>query len=152
MSKITKPLHYAVLVTIVAACAAVSAFTVHSILVGSLVKTNTLVRSDGIKPSQRTVSPATQINFPQGPDGTYILPTADPTYPLRLGPNTVGGVTACERLDNLKTCLQEKNSSLAAQLRSPEATPGAGLNAVCGDLLNDLADLRPQTVEIGCIW
>ena len=121
MSKITKPLHYAVLVTIVVACAVVSAFTVHSILVGSLVKTDTLVRSDGTKPSQRIVSPTTQMNFPQGPEGIYILPTADPTYPLRLGPNTVGGVTACERLNNLKICLQEKNSSLAAQLRSPES-------------------------------
>jgi hypothetical protein len=152
MSKITKPLHYAVLVTIVVACAAVSAFTVHSILVGSLVKTDTLVRSGDTEAPQKTVPPTNQMNFPQGPNGIYILPTADPTYPLRLGPNTVGGVTACERLNNLKICLQKKNSSLAAQLRSPEATPGAGLNAVCGNLLNGLADLRPQTVEIGCIW
>jgi len=152
MFKTKKPLHYAVLVTIVVVCAAVSAFTVHRILVGSLVKTNTLIRSNKKKLPQRMVLPTTQMNFPQSSDGIYILPTADPTYPLRLGPNTVGGVTACERLNNLKTCLQKKNSSLAAQLRSPEATPGAGLNAVCGNLLNDLADLRPQTVEIGCIW
>jgi hypothetical protein len=152
MSKITTPIHYAVLVTIVVACAVVSAFTVHSILVGSLMKTDKLVSSDSTRQSQRTVSPTIQMNFPQGPDGTYILPTADPTYPLRLGPNTVGGVTACERLNNLKICLQEQNSSLAAQLRSPEATAGAGLDAVCGNILNEIADLRPQSVEIGCIW
>ena len=148
----SKPTHYIILGCIVVACAALSAYTVHTILTGSVIKSNDLTGSQREQQSKSNATPTIAIFLPKNADGVYILPTANPTNPLELGANTVGGATACERLNNLKRCLQNKNSSLAAQLRSPEATAGAGLNTVCGNMLNELADLRPQTVEIGCIW
>ncbi|MBP6994306.1 hypothetical protein KBB12_03625 [Candidatus Woesebacteria bacterium] len=144
--------HYLLLGTIVVICAALSAFTVRRILTNSDTQTNIGVESAiGSAPSTK-LTPTIAIYLPKNADGVYILPTANPTNPLELGANTVGGATACERLNNLKICLEKKQSSLAGRLRSPEATPSAGLNTVCGDILNELADIRPETVEIGCIW
>lgn len=152
MMKISKLLHYLILILIVVACAALSAYTVRTILTGSITKSNDLTRLEKEKQSMSHVTPTIAIFLPKSADGVYILPTVNPTHPLELGANTVGGSTACERLNNLKICLEQKQSSLAGRLRSPEATPSAGLNTVCGDILNELADLRPETVKVGCIW
>jgi hypothetical protein len=95
---------------------------------------------------------AGEIVVPKDQYGVYLLPTVDPTYPLRLGAQTVGGITACERLYNLRACLQKNKSPLISRLRTPEATAGAGLETVCGSVLNDIADIRPATTTIGCIW
>ncbi len=148
----TKPVHYIILGIIVVACAALSAYTVHRILIGSVINTSTSTKTGEQRSTKSGATPTIAIFFPKSAEGVYILPTANPTNPLELGANTVGGATACERLNNLKICLQKKNSSLISRLKSPEATSGAGLNEVCGSILNELADLRPQTVEIGCIW
>lgn len=143
-------LHYSILGCIVIACAAISAFTVHRILTGTVIHNNGAVNS--LLEPQPSVKPSIGVHFPKDKYGVYVLPTADPTYPLRPGARTVGGVTACERLHNLEACLQEKQSSLLSRLRRPEATAGAGLEGACGNILNDLADLRPATTTIGCIW
>jgi hypothetical protein len=132
-------------------CAAVSAFTVHRILKGSLMRNNEVTSTSLLGPQPSTM-PTVVVHFPKDQYGVYILPTVDSTYPLRPGANTIGGVTACERLNNLKSCLQEKKSPLVSRLRPPEATAGAGLESACGDILDDLADLRPASTTLGCIW
>ena len=144
--------HYVLLGTIVVVCAALSAFTVRGILTNSDAQNNAGVESKMTDALNTQVTPTIAVYLPKNADGVYILPTVNPIHPLELGANTVGGSTACERLNNLKICLEQKQSSLAGRLRSPEATPSAGLNIVCGDILNELADLRPETVKVGCIW
>jgi hypothetical protein len=146
----SKQYHYVILGCIVIMCAAVSAFTVHRILTGTVMRNNDAV-SSLLEPEQ-SLTPSIEVHFPKDQYGVYLLPTVDPTYPLRLGAQTVGGITACERLYNLRACLQKNKSPLISRLRTPEATAGAGLETVCGSVLNDIADIRPATTTIGCIW
>ncbi len=148
----SKPVHYAVLVAIVLICASLSAFTVHKILTISGMGVNNQNLSRAQEGGNTNPSTAPVEYLKKDRNGVYILPTINPTYPLQLGPHTVGGVTACERLHNLSNCLRDKKSPLVNELRTPEASPGAGLETVCSSILNDLAQLRPQTAQIGCVW
>lgn len=150
----TNTRHYLVLGIIVVVCAGFTALVVHWMLTNSdwfhrlspaQLKTQSI-------PQGTIPTPVISISLAQDASGQYILPTSDPRNPLALGPQTVGGHTACERLDNLKLCLQEKQSTLAALLTSPIASPSAGLNDACGVILNAVADMRPATYALGCIW
>jgi len=111
------------------------------------VKPHIAVREEALNES---LTPT--ISLSKDSSGVYVLPTADPLNPLALGPETVGGVTACERLFNLKQCLIRKNSTLEARLVTPVASASAGLNDACGLILNEASDIRPASFELGCIW
>ncbi len=99
-----------------------------------------------------TSQPSATVSFAQTAEGVYILPTADPTYPLQLGPHTVGGVTACERLANLTSCLKERRSDLVKEITEPHASASASIETSCSLILNDLSHIRPQSVSDGCIF
>ena len=150
-----KFMHRAVLVSIVLICAIVSALTVHTLLTltgfGVRDQSSRSAAQDQAG-SRTTLTPSPQVYLTKDASGVYTLPTINPTYPLQLGSHTVGGVTACERLYNLGNCLKDKKSPLLSKLRTPEASAGAGLESVCGGILNDLAYLRPQTAQIDCVW
>ena len=151
----SKQVHYAVLIGIVLVCAIVSALTVHRLLTLSGLGVRDLssqIASRSQKGNEASLTAPPSVYLTKDASGVYILPTINPTYPLQLGPHTVGGVTACERLYNLGNCLKDRKSPLSSELRTPEASSGAGLETVCSGILNDLAYLRPQTAQIGCVW
>jgi len=100
-----------------------------------------------VRPRQESsISPSV---LPMGQDGVYIMPTGNKDNPLLPGQGSVGGNTACERLTNLKKCLEAKHSSLSAQIDPAEIT---GSEPICGQTLNTLAPIRAQTVDVGCVW
>jgi hypothetical protein len=78
----------------------------------------------------------------------------DPDSPITIPKGTVGGVTACERLYNLKQCLQEKNKDLVPAIAKAEknATNSATIEDGCGETLIVLNDLREQSIKSGCVW
>lgn len=76
----------------------------------------------------------------------------DPEAPIALPTGTVGGVTACERLDNLKKCLKEKNPNLLGKVTEKNATSGATIEEKCGNTLGDINELRMESIKSGCIY
>lgn len=147
----SKPLHYLLLVGIVVVCAVVSAFTVHKLLTSSrTAQENSVVNKP--QPRKTFLSPDVTVTLPKDASGVYVLPSTDPRRPLQLGPNTVGGSTACERLTNLALCLKVAESPFVSRAKMPEASSGATLEEACGSVLVGLDDLREETAELGCIW
>ena len=144
-----KAVHFSLLVIIVIATAAISAFTLHTVLMRLFWSEKETKKTAALQENRpgKEESP-----FPKDKNGVYILPTPHDMFPLMPGEGSVGGVTACGRLFNLRACLTEKKSPLASQVINPVASAGAGLEDICGKALDELAPLRPQTVEIGCIW
>lgn len=144
-----KAIHYSLLALIVIFTAAISAFMLHGVLIRMYI---VVPSRDQLRKQNQNVTNNKETTFPVDANGTYILPTVNPTFPLQPGYGSVGGITACARLYNLRSCLSDKKSSLVSQITIPIASSGAGLETICGSILNDLAPLRSQTVEIGCIW
>lgn len=147
MYAMSRSSHLPVLLLIVCIVAAFSALVMYRLIAPS----DRPLTKDNI-PNEKESSPVPTVAFQKTPDGVYIIPTADPTYPLRLGPGTVGGANACERLANLRTCLAQKASPLLSRISSPQASTSANLESVCGKMLNDLAQIRPESVSVGCIF
>lgn len=109
--------HHAIAFTIiVVVTAAVSAFAVHSILSRLLPTTPFEPRKQN---SSQSIFDAPSASLPKDQFGTYILPTVDPTYPIRPGSGTVEGNSGCERLDNLRSCLLSHSSSLVSLVNPP---------------------------------
>ncbi len=76
----------------------------------------------------------------------------NPDNPAALPSGTVGGFTACERLDNLKACLNGKSSNLASIVNTKEASSGATIEDKCGNVLDQLLSIRIDSIKAGCIW
>lgn len=75
----------------------------------------------------------------------------NPEYPIELPKGSVGGRGACERLANLRTCLQNKKSELAT-IAGRDATKAATFEESCGNTLTQLAVIRPQAAAAGCFF
>lgn len=76
----------------------------------------------------------------------------DPDNPVALPSGTVGGFTACERLDNLKECLNDKGSDLTSIVNTKIASSGATIEDKCGNVLDQLRGIRIDSIKVGCIW
>lgn len=145
-----KTVHFIPLLCLVICSAALTAFVVHAIAIRFISFPQDQSLYNGQGNSQK--STGKDSLFPKDGYGVYILPTVNPTFPLEPGAGAVGGVTGCARLDNLRTCLDEKGSALASEISTPHATVEAGLEQVCSDILNKLASKRLASIEAGCIW
>jgi hypothetical protein len=145
-----KPHHAIAFTTIVIITAAVSAFSVNRILSSLLITDRPIPTVSNLKSPPPSTYPTP--SFPMNRDGVYILPSVDPANPIKPGNGTVGGNTACERLDNLKKCLENNKSTLAAQVLVPQVEAGVSIESLCGNRLNDLQSIRLQTIQAGCVW
>jgi len=76
----------------------------------------------------------------------------DPETPIAIPTGTVGGVTACERFDNIKSCLKTKNPILAETISDIIATEGATIEGKCSSVLSQILPYRVDSIKSGCIW
>ena len=131
--------HYIYLVLTILIVAFISGFAVYFTSIKLFIKENLPnVTTNNVSEREKEVV----VNF---------VPV-DPEAPIALPTGTVGGMTACERLDNLKTCLKEKNPSLFAQVMEKNATSGATIEERCGNTLSDINILRMESIKSGCIY
>lgn len=135
---------------IVIVTAAISAFTVHRILTNIIISNRPIPTVNNLKPPAQGAYPTS--SFPMSKEGVYVLPSVDPVNPIRPGERTVGGNSACERLDNLRQCLEKNKSGLASRVSSPQVVTGVSIESLCGDKLNNLQSIRLQTIQAGCVW
>ncbi len=76
----------------------------------------------------------------------------DPDYPIAIPSGTVGGKTACERLDNLRACIKNKDQDLYRFVSGTESEEGNTVEEKCGATLVLLSEIRAKSIELGCVW
>lgn len=76
----------------------------------------------------------------------------DPEAPIALPSGTVGGVTACERIDKIINCLAAKNKKLESLVEDVIATKGATIEETCGNRMSGIMKYRLESIKSGCIF
>ncbi|MFO0703130.1 MAG: hypothetical protein U0525_00180 [Patescibacteria group bacterium] len=103
-----------------------------------------------IKNNSISIETKNEINQEQETKVKFV--PVDPENPVALPKGTVGGMTACERIDNLIDCLGMKNKNLQQLVKDEIASKGATIEETCGNKMNAIMKYRMESIKSECVF